>query len=149
MLIEKKGDLLASDCNVIIHCCNCFNTMGAGIAKAIAKKYPEAKKADDDTIRGDRGKLGSFSWARGKSGVIVINLYGQYRYGRDRCHLDYDALRKGLSRAYLFLTEEADSAFLKIGTYRLGCGLAGGDWVVVKQILEDSFKDETVHVWAL
>ena len=32
-------NLLESDCDVIIHCCNCFNTMGAGIAKAIADKY--------------------------------------------------------------------------------------------------------------
>ena len=44
-----KGNLLNSfekDFNVILHGCNCFSTMGAGIAKQIAEKYPEAYRAD-------------------------------------------------------------------------------------------------------
>lgn len=32
---EVHGDLLTSDCDLVIHCCNCFHTMGAGIAKSI------------------------------------------------------------------------------------------------------------------
>lgn len=40
------GDLiqlaLAGQFDVIIHGCNCFCTMGAGIAKAIRQEFPEA-----------------------------------------------------------------------------------------------------------
>ena len=35
-----KGDLLKSDVPAIIHQCNCFHTMGGGIAVQIASKYP-------------------------------------------------------------------------------------------------------------
>ncbi len=34
-VVELAGDMLESDSDVIIHCCNCFHTMGAGAAKTI------------------------------------------------------------------------------------------------------------------
>lgn len=41
MVSYKRGDLLASDCNVICHQVNCKGVMNAGIAKAIRNKYPQ------------------------------------------------------------------------------------------------------------
>ena len=42
-----KGDLLQmgkdGTFDIILHGCNCFNTMGAGIAAQIATKFPDAK----------------------------------------------------------------------------------------------------------
>ena len=58
-----KADILSNiDPNrltIILHGCNCFHTMGAGIAKYLANKFPEVLKADQTTIKGDTGKLGS------------------------------------------------------------------------------------------
>ena len=63
-----KGDLikLALDgrFDVIIHGCNCYCTMGAGIAKAIKNIFPEAYDADCKTEKGSKPKLGSYSSAR-------------------------------------------------------------------------------------
>lgn len=40
-----QGDLIALDMagkfDVIVHGCNCFHAMGAGIAKTIATAFPE------------------------------------------------------------------------------------------------------------
>lgn len=51
-----RGDLLAfataGDFDVIIHGCNCQNTMGAGIAKSIKKQFPAAYDADLVTAKG-------------------------------------------------------------------------------------------------
>jgi len=55
---ERVGDLLDlasnGELDVIIHGCNCFNTMGAGIAKLIKSRWPEAYQADLSTKR-DQG----------------------------------------------------------------------------------------------
>lgn len=151
MIYELKGDLLASDCNIIIHCCNCFNTMGAGIAKAISTKWPEAKAADNETIRGDKDKLGTFTFAEAADGTKIFNLYGQYNYGSryGKRNLDYDALKLGLEKIKEFLESNYHPAFYKVGTYKLGCYRAGGDWKIVKAIIEDVFPDWNIYVYEL
>ena len=54
--------------DVVIHGCNCFNTTGAGVAKQIKLQYPEAYQADKLTIKGDKGKLGSYTQAETNRG---------------------------------------------------------------------------------
>ena len=45
-LIHIKGDLIklaqAGEFDVIVQGCNCFNTMGSGLAKQIKAEIPEA-----------------------------------------------------------------------------------------------------------
>ena len=66
-----KGDLvklaIKGEFDLIIHGCNCFCTMGAGIAKTIKQKFPEAYEADLKTEKGDKAKLGTISWAKAKT----------------------------------------------------------------------------------
>jgi O-acetyl-ADP-ribose deacetylase (regulator of RNase III) len=63
-----QGDLLnlasIGEFDVIVHGCNCHCTMGAGIAAAIKKRFPEAYAADCATLKGDRSKLGTISQAQ-------------------------------------------------------------------------------------
>ncbi len=139
-------NLLDSDCDVIIHCCNCFNTMGAGIAKSIAEKYPEAKAADQKTIKGDKGKLGNFSYAE-SNGKLIINLYAQYNYGRDKRYVNYEAMINALYKVKQFLETKEDHKNLKIGTYKMGCRLAGGNWEIVKPILDEVFRNYNLCVY--
>jgi O-acetyl-ADP-ribose deacetylase (regulator of RNase III) len=53
---KVKGDLikLAKEgaFDLIIHGCNCFGTMGAGIARTIKSQFPVAYTADLDTKKG-------------------------------------------------------------------------------------------------
>ena len=49
--------------NTIAHCCNTMNVMGAGIAKSIAERYPQAKEADDECARIGQNELGERSFA--------------------------------------------------------------------------------------
>ena len=96
---KVKGNLiklaLKGDFDVIVHGCNCFCTMGAGIAVAVKSTFPEAYKADLGTIKGDRKKLGSYSSATvEKNGhqITVVNAYTQYHYGGRGNKADYDAI---------------------------------------------------------
>ena len=95
-----KGDLvklaLRGNFDVIVHGCNCFCTMGAGIAVAIKTTFPEAYKADLKTTKGDRGKLGNYSSAtveREGHQITIVNAYTQYHYSGPGNKADYDAMR--------------------------------------------------------
>ena len=95
-----KGDLIKlaikGDFDVIIHGCNCFCTMGAGIAKSIKTAFPEAYKADLETLKGDKEKLGNFSAAnikRNGQEITIVNAYTQYHYGGPGIKVDYSAIQ--------------------------------------------------------
>jgi O-acetyl-ADP-ribose deacetylase (regulator of RNase III) len=120
--------------NVIVHGCNCFHTMGAGIAKQIRTNFPEAYQADCATRIGDKSKLGDFSYALvAKKDVMfhVVNAYTQFNYGRDgKQYVDYTAI----DRVFRGIAIAFPGA--KIGYPAIGCGLAGGDWNIVSKIID-------------
>ena len=83
-LKHAKGNLLdlaeAGEFDIIIHGCNCFNTMGGGIAREIRERYPEVSTVDSKTVSGDYSKLGN--WTKetvirknGSVEFIVITLF--------------------------------------------------------------------------
>lgn len=145
MIIYINSDIFDQELDVIIHQANCFNKMKSGIAKEISKRYPEAVEADNRTKLGDRCKLGNFTIGIGsKDRLHIINLYSQYLFGRGKCHTDYDAMKKGLKRfikEYKSLFNITNSP-LKVGIpHGIGCGLGGGDWSIVENIIKELFSN--------
>lgn len=133
---EQTGD------TGIVHQCNCFHTMGAGIAKQIRDRYPEAYDADRETKYGDKEKLGTFSVATIKNSPLklVYNLYGQHHYGRVGRNTSYDAVDHGLEKIKI---HAISNGLTKLGVpHRMGCNLGGGNWDVVKAMLRVFFGDE-------
>ncbi|PTM57745.1 macro domain-containing protein [Desmospora activa] len=153
MLSIHHGDLLQSDCTVIGHQANCFATMGAGIAKQIAKRYPEAFQTDKEypVPVGSRERLGSLSYAWHRDQRLIFNLYGQYHYGRGK-QTDYEAFRSALRSMFHHLEGMEDQDFIKVGLpYNIGCGLAGGDWKRIESIIysvSEQFQ-RGVHLYKL
>ena len=137
-----KGDLIElgrqGRFDVIVHGCNCFNTMGAGIAKAIAAAFPQALAADRATQKGDREKLGTFSHAMAEVGahrLTIVNAYTQFDYrGRGR-KADYDALQSA------FEAVAAHFPDARIGYPLIGAGLAGGDWSGIAPRIDIALRD--------
>lgn len=142
-LLEGKLDYIA-------HCCNCQNNFGAGIAKEIRERVPQAFHADtvDSSFWSDSTKLGTTSF-----GGRVFNLYGQLRYGRGK-QIDYGAYSSALS--YMIqeieelhpLTEDNHKKPLVGFPYKIGSDRAGGDWEVIKEITEGMIKPSLINmVW--
>nr|WP_319493778.1 macro domain-containing protein [uncultured Desulfobacter sp.] len=139
-----KGDLIhlakEGQFDLIVHGCNCFCTMGAGIAKQIQSQFPQAWEADLATASGDKSKLGSYSEAciNTPSGrLYVINAYTQYHYSGDGVLVDYDALSK------IFRTLKKQFSGLRMGYPKIGAGLAGGDWKIISEIIDSALDGET------
>ena len=151
MIHYVKGDLLASDCTVIGHQVNCLNTMGAGIARQIKRLYPHAYLADCATKSGDRSKLGLAIGVpcldTNLSQVTIWNIYGQYDLGGKVVQTEYKALEKGLKTMADYY-KDADP-YPRIGFPKIGCGLAGGNWTVVADILNRVFTDRAIYVYEL
>lgn len=141
MLKYVKGDLIrdASNYELIGHQCNCFCTMGAGIAPQIKVSFPEAYASDLKTNRGDKKKLGTISFTE-KTTPIVVNLYGQFNYTKTEVDTDYDALSNCL--------KEVKKTFpgKKMAFPLIGAGLAGGDWKIISGLIEKELEGEDVSI---
>jgi O-acetyl-ADP-ribose deacetylase (regulator of RNase III) len=126
-----KGDLiqmaLQGQFDAIVHGCNCFCSMSGGIAYQIGRFFPKAEVADGKTWKGDSNKLGHCQYVRVSPNLLVVNAYTQYEPGK---HLDIAALTDCLYDIRLNLH------MCRIGLPKIGCGIAGGDWRVVSQMIE-------------
>lgn len=138
-----EGDLitlaLEGRFDVIVHGCNCFCTMGGGIARVIQEEFPEAYAADLITVKGDRKKLGTFSFAtviRNGREVTIVNGYTQYNFHGAEVLVDYHAVRRLFAR----IREEFPGK--RIGYPKLGAGLAGGDWQIISTIIAEELAGE-------
>jgi len=128
--------------DVIIHGCNCFNVMGAGIAKQIADTFPDAYEADQATEKGNIWKLGTFIAVEINPNLTVINAYTQYTHWEPRA-VDYCAIRDvfdNLNTA-LWQTTLFTQSSPRIGIPKIGAGLAGGDWDTIGPIIEKAAPD--------
>lgn len=125
------------------HGCNCHDAMHSGIAWEFQRAIPEVRAADREMyqhhIENDLSlmkMLGSYSTA--EVGTIkVFNLYTQFYPGKD-CR--YDAIRS----AFEEIDKREDIISLLIP--RLGAGVAGGDWNLIEQIINESTPNTHIIV---
>jgi len=113
-----SGDLLQlaleGRFDVIIHGCNCH-------------------------CQGDISKLGTISFAeidRNGHAFHVVNGYTQFHWRGNGVKADYDAIRS------VMRTVRATFPGKRIGYPRIGAGLAGGDWDVIRAIIEEELAEE-------
>jgi O-acetyl-ADP-ribose deacetylase (regulator of RNase III) len=135
MLKHTKGNLLdlaeKGEFDVIVHGCNCFTTMGGGIAREIAERFPEAKAVDYfESLHGDYNKLGTWTETM-KLPFKIINAYTQYETSRGEDVFEYTA--------FALILQKLVHAYgdLRIGLPYIGMGLAGGDKTRIITLLEN------------
>lgn len=135
---EVTGDIIQlfrdRQFDVIVHGCNCFCTMGAGIAKTIKEQFPEAYEADLTTSAGDKNKLGTYTKAKitmNSADFYIVNAYTQYDWRGKGVKADYEAIKSVFSR----IRNEFPNA--RIGYPLIGAGLARGDWGIISKIINE------------
>lgn len=150
-MMTIQANLLDTQFQFIAHQVNCRGVMGAGIALQIKNKYPEVYDAYKVfcNINTAKPPLGKSLCVWTKDNHCVINVFGQLGYGRAQQQTDYDALYSGFAMA----AEEIRNTFLDGNPcyqipiaipYGIGCGLAGGDWKKVEEILKLVEKNHCV-----
>lgn len=151
---EIKGNLLDTDLNFIAHGVNCQNKMGSGVAKAIFTKYPNVKmdyhsfyeRSIHLAINGQEDFLGTVQPVDVDGGKIVFNCFTQENYGYDgKLYVSYQAIED----CFRALTNQCDYVNA-IAIPKIGCGLAGGDWEKVRDIINMVTGDKLdVYVYYL
>ena len=144
MLQIVKGNLLDlaenKEFDIIVHGCNCFNAMGAGIALQIKRRYPSAYLADQRTLSGDIRKLGDYTFGKWTSNTqdhsfVIINAYTQFGMARAGenvfSYIAFELILQKLSCKF---------PGLRYGFPRIGQGLAGGDPQRIDALLEKFAK---------
>lgn len=151
MLKVYEGDILDRavfpDVAVVCHQVNTKGVMGGGLALQIRQRYPEVYEEYIKLCEGygSDGLMGVCQGVRTKDGLYVANLFGQEGYGRG-LQTDYRALRTSLEVVRANLDKFEGKVAIP---YNLGCGLAGGDWGLVRGILDEVFgeTDQVILVW--
>ena len=156
MITYKKGNLLDSNCDYIVHQVNCQRVMGSGIAKQIRNRWPQVYDEYCDYIdfafEGGEFKftcdfLGGIQLVKVPN-KVVVNFFSQDDYlPRNQCHTNYRAFRLCCQNFKEKLKIKSVVNPVIGFPYKIGCGLAGGDWSIVSKIIEEEFQDYSVEIW--
>ena len=137
MITEVKGNLLDTDCKYIAHGVNCKNTMGSGVARALYEKWPEVKRRYHE-YPPHKVTLGRVQKAKVAEDKFVLNCFTQENFGYDGIkYVSYDAIHRCFSVIKYLYGDDIDCLAIP----KIGCGLAGGDWDVVRPIIEGVVGD--------
>ncbi len=150
----KIGNILDAPEKIICQQVNCQKTMGSGLAGQIIKKYPDIKRSyltycDTYTKTSPKDLLGRVHFYYAPDGKIIANLFGQLYYGRCGIqYTDYDALGQALVGVGIEMKRRRFTVAIPQG---IGCGLAGGDWTIVKAMIEsyNSVVNDYTSVYTL
>lgn len=140
MLYEVKGDIVNdTQYTIFCHQVNCKGVMGAGLAKQIRNKYPEVYEDYINTVNSGKLLLGWSCITSTSDGRICVSMFAQDGYGRDKCYTDYKAFQlilDGLQGELQMLESHNPNPYKIAFPKGIGCGLAGGDWNVIKPMIE-------------
>lgn len=150
MIKEVKGDLLQAPENIIGHQVNCQGTMNAGLAAKIRNKYPIVFERYKQLVNMHNSNkeilLGTTQVIKVQENKYVANLFGQLNYGKYQRQTSYDHLYQALET----LKGKAKKHNLTVALpHGLGCGLAGGDWDIVRNLIDKAFADYEVTIYKI
>lgn len=166
---EVKGDIISlaleGKFDVVVHGCNCFCVMGAGLAPQMVQAFNVDKfPMEGKEHMGDINKLGTIDYqpqllvnkvaypysakrlilnqGLPYSQLIVVNAYTQYdtRSKENLSPVDYEAITLCMRKM------NVEFQNLHIGLPFIGAGLAGGDWNKINTIIKQELKDCDVTI---
>lgn len=145
-VIERSGDAVAAffdeGYDVIMVNTNCHSAFYNPLHQRVQEMIPELYEVDQQTrFMKPEKKLGSYTtYSFGDPSdefPIAVNLYGQLNYGLGKRHINYAALTCSLLNACGFILDGVDTRrVVRVCLPKIGSGLAGGDWEIIKEILE-------------
>lgn len=158
MIEYVKGDLFAEHHPIIAHGCNAQGVMGSGVAKIIKEKWPGCyeKYKESLTLACKESNLGKVI-PYISTNVVILNCITQLDYGKDgERYVSYDAI----DNCMFYINHQMQfnnilGEYLKpdnsvyIAMPKIGAGLGGGNWNVIKSIINHRLQNIKVKVYEL
>jgi len=141
---------------IIPHVCNNINLFGAGFASAVGSEYPVVK--ENFHLLGKKAQLGHVQFVstrvdkQYRRNLIVANMIAQNKTINKISNprpLNYEALVNCMVSVRNFVNELSLTEHDKIEIHcpKFGCGLAGGDWSFVSNLITDIWSGINVFVY--
>ena len=145
MIIEQEGNMFDHDDRILCHQVNCMMAIGGGISGQFILNEPNLLKDYqnvfiNDTLSNVSSHLGEVIYTK-HNDQYYASIFGQKDYGCSwmdgKIYTDYNALKRGMINIRKFAENNGNISIAF--PYGIGCGLSGGSWDTVKQIIDDVF----------
>lgn len=144
-----KGDAThpnAEGTKILVHICNDIGKWGKGFVLAISKRWSSPESMYKQAFTGaSKPQLGDVQFIQVEDDIVVANIIGQagVRSPRDiksPAPIRYPAVRQGLAAVAQYALQHNASVHMP----RIGCGLAGGKWEDIEQIISDELIAKSI-----
>jgi hypothetical protein len=150
----------AKEIALIPHCCNNgvngngIGVMGAGVALALRKKWPQVYTEYKIMENRDRGgltnRLGDNSYAKIGNHLVVVNMIAQNGIASESnsIPLKYEALISCMRNIvdYVRMIQKQTSNPVVIHCPKFGSDLAGGDWNFIMELIKEIWLENGIDV---
>lgn len=136
--------------HIIVHGCNAQGKMGSGFAKELRERYPKAYTEymkHCNSFSNSRANVGSIAYADINDNLIIANAITQKYYGYDgKKYVSYD----GIDNAFKSLNDFCDCGRIAhVHFPKIGADLGGGNWNVIKEIIDHRLVNAVKHLYIL
>lgn len=145
MIKIVNGNILNATEDIMVHQVNVQGVMGGGVARQLANRYEgleenyrlfcNNKNYDYSQLKGEVFKINI-------DGKIICNMFSQMQ----DFTTDYPAMKKALTKIKNMAKDLKLSVCMP---YKIGCGIADGNWEIVEQIIANVFDDHEVTLYRL
>lgn len=136
----KKENILNASEQIIVHQVNELGVMGAGLAKQIKEKYPKMFEAYKKYASPD--KIGQCLLIRVEEDKYIANFFSQRGISRTHQTTDHKAFEKCLIQLSEYIKQNNMTVAFP---YKIGCGLAGGNWDIVSKLIEKYIPNAVIY----
>ena len=147
MIKIVDGNILEAEESMIVHQVNVQGVMGGGVARQLADWHTGLEPFYSEHCRhlnNDYHLLGGTVLFRGdvNGKKIIANMFSQ----KPNFDTDYQAMGKALTYIKQWAKNNNKTICMP---YKIGCGIANGDWNIVYKIIEKVFSDYDVTLYRL
>lgn len=137
----------SSDQNkIIVHICNDIGGWGKGFVLALSKKWSQPEKEYRDWFKSqDNFSLGKVQFVPVENDIWIANMIGQHKIKKAKngnAPIRYDAVKCCLFK----VSQKAKELMAEVHMPRIGCGLAGGDWREIEEIINETLISQNINV---
>lgn len=157
MIKYIEGDLRFLTLDAVAHQCNCFTTMGAGLAKSLANTYTDLRTVDKEFVTDFLSKGQSRDDLLGKLSILkthnistkeefwIFNCYSQFHWKSGQNKTDLDAVTSCFGTLGGLMELEGKRT---LGVPDLfGCGLAYGNKDEIHEAIELGLKAYDIDLY--
>jgi O-acetyl-ADP-ribose deacetylase (regulator of RNase III) len=142
-----KGDAtnpLSKGVKIIAHIVNDEGKWGKGFVMAVSKKWPNVRRWYLDWYN-EGFNLGDVQFVQATPHIIIANMAGQkgVKTGSKGPPIRYDSVEQCLEK----VADKAKELGASVHMPRIGCGLAGGNWNKIENIIQKTLSDIDTYIY--